>query len=116
MTRRTNYRILEGTKDNPRRIVVRVGSHTKRYGRVSLPNSLVGKLVEIIIPAVPIDDSVLGEGEAPNPVINRKPKKPDEAVVATVAAVSDTATSEVSDSSEVSTSELQSDQSGQSSQ
>lgn len=85
MTRRTNYRILEGTKEAPRRMIVRVGSHNRKYGRASLPNALVGKLVEVIIPEVPIEDSVLGSGEPPV-VSKRKLKTESESVAETVVA------------------------------
>jgi len=63
MTRRTSYKILEGTKEVPVRIVVRVGSHNSVYGRVSLPKSLIGKIVEVHIPAEPIAPEILGNGE-----------------------------------------------------
>ena len=77
MTRRCNYRIVEGSRDAPRRLVVRVSSHNKKYGRVSLPNCLVGLIVEVVIPETPLDASVLGDGEPPV-YIQRKPRKTKE--------------------------------------
>ena len=82
MTRRTTYRIVEGTRDAPKRIVVRVGAHNgaNPYGRASLPGSLIGKIVEVVIPDIPIPDSAVGEGEPPLP---RKRKVKQDAVVST---------------------------------
>ena len=64
MTRRTKYKIAEGTVSEPKRIYVRVGRHNE-YGRLSLPACLIGKIVEVVIPDVPFGDEVIGNGEPP---------------------------------------------------
>ena len=61
MSRKTNYTITEGTKDDPKRLIVKVSSHNGKYGRASLPFCLVGKMVAVIVLDAPIESEVKTE-------------------------------------------------------
>jgi hypothetical protein len=92
MTRRTNYKIVDGTKDSPKKILVFVGSHNKKYGRASLPSSLVGRVVEITVPDPPLPMDALQGGEKPEPIVKKAEEKVEVKVEPeTVVAKGDTA-------------------------
>lgn len=72
MPRRTHYKIVEGDVQDPKRILVKVGRHNERYGRISLPTSLIGRVVEVVVPEIALPEDVLQGGECPRPFTRHK--------------------------------------------
>lgn len=86
MTRRTTYKVVEGSREQPVRILVKVSGNSGRYARATLPGCLVGKIVEVTIPVdAGAAEVSFGNGGEPAPITNRKVKA--EVVVAEQEAV-----------------------------